>query len=201
MLDRAEPADMIVSIVALLPETLGFMLIGMAAFRTGLFTGKWSNACYRQVAIWGIGIGLAAHAVTVWLDIQSNFAVPVISGTFFAAMTPFRVLQALGLAALIILLGQGGGWLAQRVAAVGRTAFSNYIGTSMVLVPVFAGWGLGLFDQLSRAQAWLLVPVIWAMMLGWSLPWLEPFRFGPLEWLWRSLARGKRQPMRRLATV
>ncbi len=193
--------QLLVDTIALLPETLGLMLIGMAAFRSGLFTGEWSPARYRKVALWGIGLGLVGHALTVLLDVRSNFSVPVIAGTFFSAMTPFRVVQALGIAALIILLGARGGWLARRIAAVGRAAFTNYLGTSLLLVPVFAGWGLGLFNQLSRAQAWLLVPVVWAIMLAWSQPWLERFRYGPFEWLWRSLARGERQPMRRLVAA
>jgi uncharacterized protein len=49
----------------------------------------------------------------------------------------------------------------------------------------------------SRWQAWLLVPIVWAIMLAWSKPWLQRFNYGPLEWAWRSLARGKLQPMLR----
>jgi uncharacterized protein len=197
----ARPGQLLVNTLAFLPETLGLMMIGMAAFRSGLFTGAWSPARYRKVAIWGLGLGLAGHAVTVWLDWQSGFAVPMLSATFLTAMTPFRVIQALGSAALIILLGASGGWLARRIAAVGRTAFTNYVATSLLLVPLFAGWGLGLFNQLSRAEAWLLVPAVWAIMLGWSGPWLQRYRYGPFEWLWRSMACGERQPMRRLAAT
>jgi len=62
---------------------------------------------------------------------------------------------------------------------------------------VFYGWGLGLYGSVSRAQAWLLVPVVWSIMLLWSKPWLERFNYGPFEWAWRSLSRGKLQPMRK----
>jgi uncharacterized protein len=198
VLDRlGELPSLFIDTIVLLPETLGLMLLGMAAFRSGLFTGSWSLDRYRRVAAWGLGIGLAAHALTVWVDLRSDFDVPTIYAWFVVLMAPFRVIEALGIAALVILLGRSGGPLARRIAAVGRMAFSNYLGSSMLMVPIFAGWGAGLFDQLSRAQAWLLVPAVWAIMLGWSLPWLDRFRFGPLEWAWRSLARGKTQPMRR----
>jgi uncharacterized protein len=102
-----------------------------------------------------------------------------------------------GYAALIILLSRRQGWLAQRIAAAGRCAFTNYLGTSLIATFVFYGWGLGLYGSLSRWQAWLLVPIVWAIMLAWSKPWLQQFNYGPLEWAWRSLARGKLQPMRK----
>ncbi|QNP43685.1 DUF418 domain-containing protein [Sphingomonas daechungensis] len=57
--------------------------------------------------------------------------------------------------------------------------------------------GLGYYGSLSRWQAWCLVPLVWVGMLLWSKPWLERFHYGPLEWAWRSLARGKMQPMRK----
>ena len=85
----------------------------------------------------------------------------------------------------------------KRFAAVGRAAFSNYIGTSLVCTSIFYGWGLGLYGDVTRVEAWLVVPAVWALMLLWSKPWLERFRYGPFEWLWRSLARGRPQPMRR----
>ena len=53
------------------------------------------------------------------------------------------------------------------------------------------------YGHASRAQAWLLVPIVWIAMLAWSKPWLDRFNYGPMEWLWRSLSRFERQPMRR----
>ena len=105
--------------------------------------------------------------------------------------------MAAGYAALIILLTRNLGWLAQRIAAAGRCAFSNYLGTSIIATFVFYGWGLGYYGYAERWQAWLLVPTVWVLMLLWSKPWLARFHYGPLEWVWRSLARGKLQPMRK----
>lgn len=181
-----------------LPETLGLMLFGMAAFRSGMLTGAWSRDGYRHLALWGIAIGLASHVVLAWVDIASGFSMPVMFAGFGAAVVPFRIVQALGYAALIILLARPGGWLTERIAAVGRAAFTNYLGTSIIAAAVFYGWGGGLYGSASRAEAWLLVPLVWLVMLAWSRPWLDRYRYGPLEWLWRSLSRGAFQPMRRL---
>jgi uncharacterized protein len=76
-------------------------------------------------------------------------------------------------------------------------AFSNYLGTSLVATTFFYGYGFGMFGQLSRAELYWVVLAIWVLILGWSKPWLDRYRYGPLEWLWRTLARGERQPMRR----
>ncbi len=106
-----------------------------------------------------------------------------------------RPVMACGYAALVILLVRPGGWLTLRFAAVGRTAFSNYLGCSIIGVLVFYGFAGGLYGEVSRSQAWLLVPLVWLAMLAWSKPWLERFNYGPFEWIWRSLSRGELQPI------
>ena len=87
--------------------------------------------------------------------------------------------------------------VADRFAAVGRAAFSNYLGSTIIGTLLFFGTFGGLYGQLSRGQVWLFVPVIWAAMLLWSKPWLDRYTYGPLEWAWRSLARWELQPMRK----
>ena len=73
-------------------------------------------------------------------------------------------------------------------------AFSNYLGTSLVCAGLFDG--LGLFGTLSRVGLLPVVLAVWAAMLLWSRPWLARFRYGPMEWAWRSLARWRWEPMR-----
>jgi uncharacterized protein len=114
-----------------------------------------------------------------------------------AATTPFRPLMVIATASLIILLTRRGGSLVQRIAAAGRAAFTNYLGTSILMTTLFYGYGLGLYGALSRIELWAVVIAMWALMLLWSKPWLERFRNGPLEWLWRSLSRGRAERLRR----
>ena len=183
------------------PETLSLMLLGMWGYKTGFLTGAWDDRSYTRIALIAIPVGAIAFACIVVVDIASGFYLPTVFGAMTAASAPFRPVMAFGYAALIILLCRNPGWLAQRFAAVGRTAFTNYLGTSLIAAFVFYGWGLGLYGQVSRAEAWLLVPIVWGIMLLWSKPWLERFRYGPLEWLWRSLARWQVQPLRKLAAA
>jgi len=178
-------------------ETLAYFLLGMAALRSGFLTGAWSPAAYRRTALLGFGIGIPAYALLAWLLVRDGFSVPAIFAWSMAATVPLRPLMVAATAALIILATRKDGALTDRIAAAGRAAFTNYLGTSLILTTLFYGYGGGLFGTPGRAELWLVVFASWAVMLLWSKPWLDRFLYGPLEWLWRSLARGTVQPIRR----
>jgi len=180
-------------------ETIGLILIGMGLYRMGLFTGGISR---RKLLIWG-WIGLILGLVTSFLAGQMAYSAG------FPFMTTLFVFNGLGqLPHLITVLGvlfllalwgpsAAGGWLGQRFVAAGRMAFSNYLGTSIVMMFVFHGWAGGLFGQLHRLELLGIVVAMWLVMLLWSKAWLSVFRFGPLEWVWRCLTYGKLFPIRR----
>ena len=86
--------------------------------------------------------------------------------------------------------------LKRRLAAVGRLALTNYLMQTVICTTLFYGWGLGLFDKLDRFALLGVVLMVWIFQLLISPPWLARFRFGPAEWLWRSLTYFRRQPMR-----
>lgn len=84
-----------------------------------------------------------------------------------------------------------------RVAPVGRMALTNYLMHSVVFTLVSYGYGLGYYGRVSPALGLVLTFAIFAVQIVLSAWWLGRFRFGPVEWLWRSLTYGKVQPMRR----
>ena len=182
-------------------ETLGYMLLGMAGLKSGFLRGAWDDARYRRIALWTLLVSLPAYALFAWIEWRAGFDVSVFFLVFFVLANPFRLAMMAGYASLIILLSRRGGWLVQRIAAAGRAAFTNYLGASIVAVLIFYGFGFGLYGRLSRLEAWLFAPALWALMLLWSKPWLDRFNYGPFEWLWRSLARRRLQPMRRRAAT
>lgn len=109
-----------------------------------------------------------------------------------------RLLMVLGLAALMIeYYPRFTGALGQRVSAAGRAAFTNYLGTSILMLFLMHGWAIGLFGELNRPMLYVVVVLTCALMLAWSKPWLERYRYGPLEWLWRCLTYGKLFPIKR----
>ncbi len=179
------------------PETLALMLLGMAGYKSGYLTGDWSDRRYRSIAIWTLSIGAIGSAALAYMTWRSDFYLPLVFFNLVVAQLPFRIMMALGYAALIILAFRNASWVRDRFAAVGRAAFTNYLGTSIIAALIFYGDGLALYHRLSRFEAWLFVPLVWLLMLLWSKPWLDRYHYGPLEWLWRSLARGSMQPFRK----
>jgi uncharacterized protein len=187
-----------VVIVDTVPDTIALMLIGMALFRLGFFSGAWSRRTYWALAapiplLWLLYVPLVG-----WLAATDNAVVTQIAVDAIQ-LTLLRPLLSLGYAALVILFVQSGhaAWFAERLAATGRMAFSNYLGTSILVTLFFNGYGLGWYGYLQRWQCLIVVAAMWLLMLAWSKPWLDRFAYGPFEWLWRSAARGRLQPFRR----
>ena len=178
-------------------ETLALMVLGMAGYKAGFLTGQWDDRRYKKAAAAGLGIGLAAYAIFAIIIWRANFAPLEFFGIAQVYSALFRPVMAMGYAALFILMFRNRSALRDRLAAVGRTAFSNYLGCTILGTLLFYGFAGDLYGKLSRGEAWLLVPPVWAFMLWWSKAWLDRFAYGPFEWVWRSLARWELQPMRK----
>ena len=179
-----------------LPMVIGIMLIGMWLFRNGFLTGGWDSARYKKVALICLGIGSVGSALCGYYQMANEWSFQSMMMTMNINGI-FQIVSAVGWAALIILLAKKGmeGGIASRLAAAGRMAFTNYLGTSIVMTTIFYGYGLNQFGNYDRFALNIFVIAMWAAILIWSKPWLERFHYGPLEWLWRSLARLKPQPM------
>jgi uncharacterized protein len=177
-------------------ETLGLMLLGMAGYKSGFLTGSWSRKRYLQVAAATLIPSFLYYGFVVQQTLRTDFAQELYWPWAWGMPTYLHPMAAMGYAAVIMLLVRRGA-LADRLAAVGRAAFTNYLGATMIGTILFYGFGFGLFGELSRGQAWLIVPAVWAVMLLWSKWWLDRYRYGPFEWAWRSLSRWKWEPIRR----
>ncbi len=180
-------------------ETLPLMALGMALYRSRFFAGAWPRRRMQMLAWGGVIGGLAPTLALLAWAWPRDFPIPVMfQFNLYWSAVP-HLLMGLGYAAALVLAAPWllSTWLGLRLQAAGRMAFSNYLGTSLVMTAVFSGWGLGLAGHFSHAQLPLFVVAVWALMLAWSKPWLARFRQGPLEWLWRSLTEGQRLPFRR----
>lgn len=179
-------------------ETLPLMLIGVALYRMGFFSAGFDRAKMIRWGWIGLIIGGLAHLAIGLLVQAFDFSYYAgLAGFFGLSMLP-RLWMVLGLAAVLVVWAPGAtGWLGERVRAAGRAAFTNYLGTSIVMMFVFQGWALGLFGQLNRPQLYVVVVLAWIVMLAWSKPWLDRFAYGPLEWLWRCLTYRKLFPLSR----
>lgn len=106
--------------------------------------------------------------------------------------------MACAYAVAVVFLFQRSTWsrLATPLAAVGRGALSNYLLQSVICTTIFYRHGLGLHGQVGPAAGMALSVVIFSLQALASTWWLRRFRFGPVEWIWRSLTYGRLQPMR-----
>ena len=177
-------------------DILMMMLVGMALMKLGVLTGNWSTKFYVWMAVFGFGIGLTSDIVISWWIIRNDFSL----GPWYFSGAEYELgrFTAFGYIAVIILLVKSGALrpVTERLGYVGRMAFSNYILTSLICTTLFGGYGFNLFDKLQRYQLYYVVAAVWLLILVISPIWLRHFRFGPLEWLWRSLTYWKKQPFR-----
>ena len=174
------------------------MMIGMALMKLGVLT------CERSADFYGRFM-LIAYAVGLPLTVFSAFD---LHAHQFDQMYVMRgggianyfgsILVALGHIGLVMWLTKSGAAsrLLDRFAAVGRMALTNYLMHSLILTTVFYGYGLGLYGTVPRIWQMAFVAAVIGLELLWSKWWLERYRFGPAEWVWRTLTYGKRQPMR-----
>ena len=169
--------------ISVFPRTVALFVLGAWTWRSGLFQHPRDNI--------GTFAGLAAIGILGGVTLTPRTADP-----FLQRLAP--VMFAIGYGSLVVWVAQIDG--TRRVlapfAAVGRMAFTNYILHSIVFGFVFFGYGFGLFGRIGAASALLLVAIVYSFQTVFSTFWLSRFRFGPLEWLWRSITYNSSQPMR-----
>ena len=182
-------------LVGVAQKTFGLMLLGVAVWRTGIIRQP-----LRYRSLLG-AICLAAGAVGLL-----NTSADVLSQISGRPVKVAPLLDRLG-SHVPLALAYAAGLLAWRrspqvtglaapIAAAGRMALTNYLMQSIVFALLFYGYGFGLFGRLDTATAAVVGVAFYAAQLWWSAWWLRRYRFGPFEWLWRSLTYGRRQPMR-----
>ncbi len=180
-------------------ETVPLMLLGMGLFRKGFFSGGLAVEAMRKWGWIGYGCG-ALLTASLGLMLMARQFPPYLSEFITSGLSHFLQLpMILGLASLLVLAAPtaASGWLGERLVPAGRMAFSNYIGTSIVMMLVFRHSAGGNYMELDRVERLVAVALGCALMLAWSKPWLARFRYGPLEWLWRCLTYGKLFPLRK----
>jgi uncharacterized protein len=180
----------------------GLFLLGMLAWRKGFFRpSPESLPRYRTVMKWALFVGVTGNvAMAVIIRILGPSPSPTTWLGF--ATVPLRVIAvpalSLGYMCVVILLCHDPAWRARlrRFGAVGRTALTNYLLQSVLGTLIFYGYGLGFFG-IGPLGLLPLTVVIFTAQLFASAWWLERYRYGPVEWLWRRLTYRGALPMRR----
>jgi uncharacterized protein len=199
------------SILALVFETIvfvffiswkagGLMLVGMGLYKLGVFSARLSTGVYIGLAVLGYGIGLPAIAYGIgenethgWTMMYSQWGAGMqfnYWGSLFVALGHISVVMLLCKASSLSAI-------TRPLAAVGQMALTNYLMQTIICTTIFYGHGFGLYGSVDRPVMMAVVAGVWAVQLIWSPLWMARFRFGPFEWLWRTLTYWKLQPIRR----
>lgn len=177
----------------------GIMVVGMGLYKLGVFSARRTMRFYGVLA--GVGLGLGLVVVGVGVRVLHAVEFDVIAMFKYAWNFNYfgSILVALGWTGVVMLVCKAGvlGPLRSGLAAVGRMAFTNYLMQTLICSVIFFGWGLGMYGRFSRSELIPFVVGIWAFQIVFSVVWLRAFRFGPMEWAWRSLTYWRLQPMRR----
>jgi uncharacterized protein len=185
---------------------LGRFLLGLLAGRLRLFHEPAQRLpLLRKVFLWGLVAGAFGSSVAVVLQViflrkgLDPESLPWIPFVRFVA----RQFAEIGIAAIYVtgfsLLFQRSAWqrLLSVFSPVGRMALTNYLLQTVFSILFFYGYGLGLMGKLSPSEIVAIPLCLFILQIGWSQLWLARFRFGPAEWVWRSLTYGTAQPMNR----
>jgi uncharacterized protein len=204
-LERARTSLILQTVVALnawLLDALAMMFLGMAAVRAGLFTAGASGRTLALLVVAGYGLGLPLSLAETLALLRTDFD-PIIDRQYLVVYDLRRLGMAAGHLGVILWIARQPRWqaLTARVAAVGRMALSNYLAHSVLGAFIFYAIGLGLYGRFTGLYLYGVVALVWALQLAWSPWWLARYRFGPAEWLWRSMTYRQRQPFRRAAPV
>ncbi|WP_187107853.1 DUF418 domain-containing protein [Sphingomonas xanthus] len=200
---RAHPGEALLRLSDLVYQMRFTKVLGM--FLLGLWIGRraiYANlAQYRPLLVrtakFGLGIGLPLSAARAILSLTmgNDRLLNVAAECAYVVGTPTL---ALGYAALFALLWDRptrGAWL-EWSAPAGRMALTNYLMQTILQSIIFYGWGFGLIGKIGLVIVIPMSLALFALQVAYSRWWLARFRFGPVEWLWRSLTYGRAQPMR-----
>ena len=177
----------------------------LAYFLLGLYVGRrrWFEEItarlplFRQVWKWGLLLGVSVHALAflVWAMELPLFPARLLAPVWWDVGVPGLCFFYVS---TLVLALQREAWRRRLapLAAVGRMALSNYLLQSVICTTIFYSYGLGLYGKVGPALGLALTVLIFALQIPLSMWWIRRFRFGPAEWLWRTLTYGKIQPMR-----
>jgi uncharacterized protein len=179
-------------------DSISAMIIGMGLMRVGFLTAELPYLTYLLTALIGFAISIPLYWIGLARVVASKLDYMTIERWLFAPYYFSREAGMLAIAAVLVMVIKSGRLrVAQRLlAAVGQTALTNYLLTSVICQFLFLWGPWKLYGQLDYYQYNYVVLGVWAFNLTFSTLWLRSFAFGPVEWVWRSLTYVRLQPMR-----
>lgn len=208
MYQNASYPELVAARLDLLPDRIPQIMFGsivsVCLFLIGAYIGKIGILrrpldhllLLRRLSYWGVPVGILMNAL-VLLNLPTRNQLPALTQAALTGLTlPGILLLALGYLATVTLLNLRTRRLAF-LAPVGRLSLTNYLMQTIILTTLFYGYGIGWFGQVSPTTGLLLIVIIFVFQIYFSRWWLKYFRYGPVEWLWRSITNWRVEPIRR----
>jgi uncharacterized protein len=195
----SEMAFTMFAVLIFAPAFLGLFLVGLLAGRSRLIVEVADHRrTFEKILMVCGAVGLAGNFIGAWLmmaaSVDEHWGLMLIGIGIISIFGP--VLTAAYIAGMVMLIDRRPSLpFLPPIAAVGRMALTNYLMQSLIATTIFYGYGLGLGGTVGRLGTIGIALLIFAAQILFSVLWLGFFRYGPVEWLWRSLTYGVRQPM------
>ena len=181
-------------------DAAAMMLLGMALMKWNVFDASRKLGLYLKMMVLGFAIGLVINSWEEVVFVSSGFK-PYLAATARPTYDLGRLAMALGYIGMVMLFCKLDviSKVRHTLACVGQMALTNYLAQSVICNTIFLGFGFGLWGKMQRYEIYFVVIGIWIFQLLFSVAWLKKYRFGPAEWLWRSLTYRRRQSLRKIA--
>ena len=181
-------------------RVLAMFLLGFYATRKMIFANIEANRLFlRKVMIWGLVIGIPCNiALATLMETDTYYGMQplgLIQPIVYAFGVP--ALSLFYAAGIALLYHSNKHTLLNIFSPVGRMALTNYLMQSLICCVIFMNYGFGWFGHVGSAKLMLIAIAIYTAQVIFSHWWLRQFRFGPMEWLWRSATYGKWQSMKK----
>lgn len=180
-----------------IPTIISLFLFGAALARLGVFTNLQQHQIFfSRCRLWGYGLGVPAALLWGLQGLSLDLMFPTYHSASLLSVRHFSNLAlCLAYIGTVVWLYQRRNWLIRQFAAAGRMALTNYLMHSVVFTSLFYGYGVGIYGEFGRLAITGMALLLFALQLWFSHYWLSRFRFGPVEWLWRSLTYGSWQKL------
>lgn len=174
-----------------LSQILGLSLIGLILGRTGFFASperfrltRWTGFAIALTA--ALALWFAKDGLEQWMPVSPGRTMPrALWGAMLSSWFDLGVMFSLFFGFTSLYYGPAGGAL-NLLAPAGRMTLTFYLLQSLIFVPVFYSFGLGLHATMTQSQAVLLGIAAFAVQVALAHLWFRVFLYGPVEWLWRA---------------
>jgi uncharacterized protein len=184
--------------------TLPVFMLGLLVYHRGILQNPEAHrTALKKALIVGAVVGIPANVASTYVmhitggQMQSGPPGGLQLFGFFLFIFG-RPALSMCYASAVVLLFLDARWRSRLkpFSVIGRTALSNYLFQTIFCTTIFFGYGGGLFAKVHLEWLMVLSLTVYALEVPLSRWWLAHYRFGPAEWVWRSLTYGRLQPMK-----